>query len=111
MDRGRARPLGRLEVKTLRRRDQEDEQDDAPVAAVGVGEAPPHVEWEMSARSWRSEAPQHRCGIGPPRGEPRSSEPPERAALRGEGGTRRGGVGAAQSRLVLVNPDELLAII
>lgn len=47
---GRARPSGRLEVKTLGRRDQKNEQDDAPVAAVSAREAPPHVEWEMSAK-------------------------------------------------------------
>lgn len=34
----------------LGRRDQKNEQDDAPVAAVSAGEAPPHVEWEMSAK-------------------------------------------------------------
>lgn len=99
-------------VKTLGRREQEDEQGDAPVAHGGVTAAPPDVEWETPAGSWRSEAPQHRhtLWLRPPTGEPRSSELPERLP-RDPRGTQRGLVGATQSRLVLVNPDELLAII
>lgn len=67
-------------VKTSGRRERENEQGDAPVAEVGVGEAPPYVEWEMPAGSWRSEAPQHHhtLWLRSPTGEPRSSELPER---------------------------------
>lgn len=67
-------------VKTSGRRERENEQGDAPVAEVGVGQAPPHVGWETPAGSWRSEAPQHRhtLWLRSPTGEPRSSELPER---------------------------------
>lgn len=96
--RGRARPSGRLEVKTLERRDQEDEEGDAP---VGVREAPPYVEWETSTRSWKSEAPQHchTLQLRSPAGEPRSSELPERAAPPSEGTHRGGSLGLHRADL------------
>lgn len=100
-------------VKTLGRREWENEQGDAPVVESALErEAAPDVEWETPAGSWRSEAPQHRhtLWLRSPTGEPRSSELPERLP-RHPRGTHRGLVGATQSRLVLVNPDELLAII
>lgn len=88
-------------MKTLGRKDQKDEQEDAPVVAVGVGEAPPYVEWEMSARSWRSEAPQHHdtLRLRSPIGEPRSSELPEQAAPRSKGGHRGESLGPHRADL------------
>lgn len=83
---GRARPAGRLEMKTLGRTDREEQQGWVPLAMVGVEEALPDVGWEMSARSWRSEAPQHCNAVASaPAREPHSSELPGRAAQQSEG--------------------------
>lgn len=85
MGRGRARPLGRLEVKTLGRKDQEDEQDDAPVVAEGHRHT-----WNGKCQPGHGDQRLRSIAVASvPHREPRSSEPPERAALRCEGGHKR----------------------
>lgn len=59
----------------------------------------------------RGSAAPRRAAASVPGGEPRSSELPDRAASGPREGTQRGVIGAAESRLVLVNLDKLLAII
>lgn len=59
----------------------------------------------------RGSAAPRRAAASVPGGEPRSSELPDRAASGPRGGTQRGVIRAAESRLVLVNLDKLLAII
>lgn len=80
-------------VKTLGRRERENEQGDAPAAqSASEREAPPRVEWETPAGSWRSEAPQHQhtLWLRSPTGEPRSSELPAPPSEGDTQGTRWG---------------------
>lgn len=112
---------GRRESQTLGKVGGEDSGEEGPegqtgrcscrssrcqrgTTTSGMGDVSQVIEIRGSAAS------RHAAASVPIR-EPRSSELPEQAALRSEWGTQRGVIGAAQSRLVLVNPDELLAII
>lgn len=100
-------------MKTLGRTDREDQQGWAPLATVDVEEALPDVGWEMSARSWRSEAPQH-CNAAA--SAPAIGNLTPLSFLAGlpsdpRGGDTKGVTRAAQKGLVLVDLDKLLAII